>query len=104
MCCLDDLVHPRPIRTAQEALSEQNNLSRDEAFHREGAMARFRDIRTLQKFASAHASIFNHFNHDRYLNRRDTFKKNRSGARLNGANWRPDETAFFLIGDGLALV
>jgi putative transposase len=27
---------------------------------REGAMARFRDIKTLQKFTSAHASIHNH--------------------------------------------
>ena len=25
-------------------------------------MARFRDIKTLQKFAAAHASIHNHFN------------------------------------------
>ncbi len=37
---------------------------------REGAMARFRDIKTLQKFASVHASIYNHFNHQRHLNRR----------------------------------
>ena len=29
---------------------------------RAGAMARFRDIKTLQKFAAAHASIHNHFN------------------------------------------
>ena len=28
---------------------------------REGAMARFRDIKTLQKFTAAHASIHNHF-------------------------------------------
>jgi putative transposase len=35
---------------------------------REGAMARFRDIKTLQKFTAAHASIHNHFNHDRHLN------------------------------------
>ncbi len=40
---------------------------------REGAMARFRDIKTLQKFASVHASLFNHFNMDRHLNRRDTY-------------------------------
>jgi|GEM_PF-6321517 len=33
---------------------------------REGAMAKFRDIKTLQKFAAAHASIHNHFNHDRH--------------------------------------
>lgn len=29
---------------------------------REGAMARFRDLKTLQKFTSAQASIHNHFN------------------------------------------
>jgi putative transposase len=52
---------------------------------REGAMARFRDIKTLQKFASAHASIHNHFNQDRHLNRRDIFKQNRSAAL---AEWR----------------
>ena len=48
-------------------------------------MARFRDIKTLQKFASAHASIHNHFNLDRHLNDRETFKKNRSVAL---AEWR----------------
>jgi putative transposase len=48
-------------------------------------MARFRDIKTLQKFASAHASIHNHFNQDRHLSRRDTFRQNRSAAM---AEWR----------------
>jgi putative transposase len=48
-------------------------------------MARFKDIKTLQKFASAHASIHNHFNQDRRLNSRDLFKKNRSTAL---AEWR----------------
>ena len=52
---------------------------------REGAMAKFRDIKTLQKFASVHASIHNHFNLDRHLNRRDIFKQNRSTAL---AEWR----------------
>ncbi len=52
---------------------------------REGAMARFRDIKTLQKFAAVHASIHNHFNHDRHLNRRDIFKEKRSAAL---AEWR----------------
>jgi putative transposase len=45
---------------------------------REGAMARFRDIKTLQKFAAA--SIHNHFNQERHLNRGEIFKKNRSAA------------------------
>ena len=52
---------------------------------REGAMARFRDIKTLQKFASTHASIHNHFHQDRHLNRREIFKQNRATAL---AEWR----------------
>ena len=47
---------------------------------RERAMAKFRDIKTLQKFATIHASIHNHFNQDRHLNRRDIFKQNRAAA------------------------
>jgi hypothetical protein len=45
-----------------------------------GAMAKFRDIRTLQKFAAVHASINNHFHQDRHLNRRNVFKQKRSVA------------------------
>ena len=52
---------------------------------REGAMARFRDIKTLQRFAAAHASIHNHFNQERHLYNRETFKLNRSAAL---AEWR----------------
>jgi len=48
-------------------------------------MANFRDEKTLQKFAAVHASIHNHFNQDRHLNRRDIFKQNRSTAL---AEWR----------------
>lgn len=48
-------------------------------------MARFRDIKTLQKFAAGHASIHNHFNLDRHLNPRATFKQNRDAAL---AEWR----------------
>ena len=48
-------------------------------------MAKFRDVKTLQKFVSVHASIHNHFNQDRHLNRRDIFKQNRSVAL---AEWR----------------
>ena len=52
---------------------------------REAAMAKFRAMKTLQKFAAAHASIHNHFNQDRHLNRRDIFKQNRASAL---AEWR----------------
>jgi putative transposase len=48
-------------------------------------MAKFSDMKTLQKFAAAHASIHNHFNQDRHLNRRDIFKHNRAAAL---AEWR----------------
>lgn len=48
-------------------------------------MAGFRDIKTLQKFASAHASIHNHFNQERHLYSRQIFKQNRAAAL---AEWR----------------
>jgi putative transposase len=52
---------------------------------REGVMAQLRDIKTLRKFAAAHASIHNHFNLDRHPSRRAIFKENRSAAL---AEWR----------------
>ena len=52
---------------------------------RERAMQSFRAARTLQKFAATHASIHNHFNHDRHLNRRHIFKQKRAAAL---AEWR----------------
>jgi len=47
---------------------------------REGETARFKDIKILPKFVSAHASIHNHFNQDRHVNRRDIFKQSRAAA------------------------
>ena len=52
---------------------------------RERAMAKFREQKTLQKFAAVHASIHNHFNLQRHLNHREIFKQNRSAAL---AEWR----------------
>ncbi len=52
---------------------------------REAAMAKFRDLKTLQMFTSVRAPIYNHFNQDRHLKRRDIFKQNRSSAL---AEWR----------------
>ena len=52
---------------------------------RERAMAKFRGFKTLQKFASVHASIHNHFNQERHLYSRKNFKLNRSAAL---AEWR----------------
>jgi len=42
-------------------------------------------MRSLQKFASVHASVSNHFNHDRSLSSRAIFEKNRAAAL---AEWR----------------
>ena len=47
---------------------------------RERAMLKFRLERSLQKFVSIHASVFNHFNKERHLNSRDTFKVQREAA------------------------
>lgn len=47
---------------------------------RERAMQRFRRMKSLQKFASVHASISNHFNQERHLVDRETFKARRSAA------------------------
>jgi putative transposase len=52
---------------------------------RERAMANFRSAKSLQKFAGIHASIYNHFNHERHLYSRKNFKLNRSAAL---AEWR----------------
>ena len=52
---------------------------------RERAMAKFRSAKSLQKFASIHASVHNHFNQERHLRSRQNFKLNRSAAL---AEWR----------------
>ncbi len=43
-------------------------------------MQRFRRMKSLQKFASVHASIHNHFNSERHLVDRETYKTRRSAA------------------------
>jgi putative transposase len=43
---------------------------------RDRAMQRFRRMRSLQKFAAIHSSVFNRFNQERSLNSRDHFKAN----------------------------
>ena len=47
---------------------------------RERAMQRFRRMKSLQKFASVHASLHNHFNSERHLVDRQTYKTRRSAA------------------------
>lgn len=43
-------------------------------------MLRFRRMSCLQKLASAHANVHNHFNAERHLVDRTTFKLRRSAA------------------------
>jgi putative transposase len=48
-------------------------------------MLRFRRTKTLQKFVSVHASVHNHFNHERHLVDRHTYKTRRAVAM---AEWQ----------------
>lgn len=45
---------------------------------RERAMLRFRRLRTLQKFVAVHGTVYNHFNLQRHLTSRSTYKINRT--------------------------
>ena len=47
---------------------------------RERAMLRFRRMKALQKFASVHANVHNHFNHERHLVSRQEYKQRPSTA------------------------
>ena len=47
---------------------------------RERAMLRFRQMKTLQKFAAVHANVHNHFNSERHLVDRQTYRTRRSAA------------------------
>jgi putative transposase len=83
------------LRLYKAALSELGNAdkqhigrhanTRIEGSHtplrrRERAMLRFRQMKSLQKFASVHASLHNHFASERHLVDRQTFKQRRSAA------------------------
>ncbi len=52
---------------------------------REQEMAKFRSAKSLQKLASIHSSVHNHFNQERHLYSREIFKINRCSAL---AEWR----------------
>ncbi|MCP2671106.1 IS6 family transposase [Maricaulaceae bacterium EIL42A08] len=80
----------REIGNADRQITGRHENNRAENSHlpfrrRERAMARFRQMRSLQKFAAAHASVHNHFNHDRSLERRSRFKDLRQAALIE---WR----------------
>ncbi|KAB2886510.1 MAG: IS6 family transposase [Albidovulum sp.] len=76
------------IRDRQQTGRWMNNRAENshQPFRRrERAMLRFRRMRTLQKFASVHASVTNLFNTERSLSSRSDFKAKRAVAL---AEWR----------------
>ena len=88
------------LRSYRAAMNEIGNADRQEVGRwlnnraenshqpfrrRERAMLRFRRMKTLQKFASVHGTVHNHFNQERHLTDRKTYKANRSAAL---AEWR----------------
>ena len=83
------------LRSYPAAMSKLGNLDRREMGRwlnnraenshlpfrrRERAMLRFRQAKSLQKFASVHASLYNHFNSERHLINRKTYRERRSVA------------------------
>ena len=83
------------LRSYKAAMSELGNADKQEVGRwannrvenshlpfrrRERAMLRFRQMKSLQKFASVHANVHNHFNLERHLVDRETYKIRRSAA------------------------
>ena len=83
------------LRSYKAAMSELGNQAKQEVGRwannrvenshlsfrrRERTMLRFRRMKTLQKFASVHANVHNHFNSERHLVDRQTYKLRRSAA------------------------
>jgi putative transposase len=67
----------------QEMGRHQNNRAENSHLpfrRRERAMLRFRQMKSLQKFASVHSSLHNLFNSERHLVDRQTYRKRRSDA------------------------
>ncbi|VVT10699.1 hypothetical protein ERY430_50154 [Erythrobacter sp. EC-HK427] len=60
---------------------------------RERAMLRFRQMRSLQKFASVHANVHNHLNLERHLIDREAYKNPAQPHWLTGRMLWPDLTA-----------
>jgi len=73
----DDVGSLSAVAAECEVLVEQ---TRPDVRRRERVMLRLRRMKTLQKFASVHANIHNHFNLERHLVERQTYKERRSAA------------------------
>ncbi|HSQ95230.1 MAG TPA: IS6 family transposase [Croceibacterium sp.] len=90
-----EAITPAGLRSYTAALSELGTADKQEIGRwannrvenshlpfrrRERAMLRFRQMKSLQKFASLHANVHNHFNQERHLIDRQTYKARRSAA------------------------
>jgi putative transposase len=67
----------------QETRQYANNQVENSHLHfrrREKIMNKFRSMRSLQKFVSFQSAFLNHFNHQRHLETRQTFKKLRDAS------------------------
>jgi len=82
----------RDIGVSDRQLCVGRSNNRCESSHlpfrrRECAMQRFKSSATLQKFTSYHAQIYNHFNHERHLETRQSFKQKRATALTEWFNF-----------------
>ena len=73
----------REIGVADKQLCGGRSNNRCENSHlpfrrRERAMQLFKTAATLQRFVSYHSQIYNHFNHERHLQNRQTYKQKRT--------------------------
>ena len=79
-----DLLHERDIDVSHETVRFWWNRF-GPMFAGEIRRKRVSQMRSLQKFASVHSSVLNHFNLERHLYSRENFKTNRDTAL---AEWR----------------
>lgn len=92
---LPDAITTDGLRSYRAAMVELGNVHKQEigrwennrvenshlpVRRRERAMLKFRRMKTLQKFASVHASLHNHFSQERHLIDRQTYRERRSAA------------------------
>ena len=90
-----DTITTDGLRSYKAAMSELGNADKQEVGRwannrvenshllfrrRERSMLRFRRMKTLQKFASVHANVHNHFNTERHLVDRTTYQRLHSAA------------------------
>ena len=82
----------RSIRNAAGGSTIEPKIHTSRSDDERARWPEFRDIKTLQKFASVHASIHNHFNLDRHLTRRETSSRTAPPHWPSGGNWRPEQS------------